>query len=544
MQNTYNMVNKINFIFNVALYIRLSKEDIKEGENKNKVSESISNQKSFLTEYVMSLGENYNLVNTYIDDGFTGTNFNRPSFQKMLRDIELGKINMVITKDLSRLGRDYIGTGEYIEKWFPAHKVRYVAVTDNIDTFRDSSENDIAPFKSILNDMYAKDLSKKIRTALKTMQKEGKWVGGCTPFGYKVNPKNKNHLIPDAVEAPIVKRIFQLYLKGKNINQIRDVLNEEKVPTFSTTRGRNFKRKGTSGDIYGYWCTTTLKKILKNRIYTGDMIQNKRSRISYKYRKMINNPEEQWIIVENTHEPLVSKDDFKKVQELLPKQSHRSDKKEFHLLDGLLKCKECGHTIAIKKKTGDYSYTVCNKYRKFKSKYNLCTSHAFQYEMIENGVLTMIRQIFTKLNSNEIVSNLSKEYNVNEEVKKCSDSILKLKVEIELFKSNLDDMYLEKLSNKIDQEMYNRVYKKLTDEINIKEKKLIEKENLLNQKKEIKNTQNNLLKIVREYLSLKKPTREMIISLIKEIYISEKGKIDIKFNFKELDIINENNFTY
>lgn len=534
----------MNIVFNVALYIRLSKEDIKEGEDKEKASESINNQKTFLTEYVKSLGKNYILVDTYIDDGFTGTNFNRPAFQKMLKDIELGKINMVITKDLSRLGRDYIGTGEFVEKWFPAHNIRYVAVTDNIDTFTDSSENDIAPFKSILNDMYAKDLSKKIRTALKTMQKEGKWVGGCTPFGYKVDPENKNHLIPDEVEAPIIKRIFQLYLKGKNINQIRNILNDEKVPTFSTTRGRNFKRKGNSGDIYGYWCNTTLKKILKNRLYTGDMIQNRRSRVSYKYRKVVNNPEEQWIIVENTHEPLISKEDFQKIQELLPKQSHRSDKKEFHLLDGLLKCKECGHTISIKKKTGNYSYTVCNKYRKYKSKYNLCTSHAFQYEKIEKGVLETINQLFTGLNPDEIANNLSKKYNANETIDKCQNSIFKLKTEIEKLKTNLDGMYLDKLSNKINEEMYNRIYKKLTEEINIKEKQLKEKEEFLNQKKEIKNIYNNLLKIVKEYLSLKEPTREMIISLIKEINISEKGKIDIKFNFKELNIINENNFTY
>ena len=180
-------------IYKVAIYIRLSKEDVDRGYDE---SESIKNQRTLLTEYVENLGWSYELIDIYIDQGFTGTNFNRPGFQRMIKDIELEKINMVITKDLSRLGRDYIETGEYIEKWFPEKNVRYVSVTDGIDTFANNNgNNDIAPFKSILNDMYSKDLSKKIRTALHTMQKEGKWVGGKTALGYMKNPNDKNKLI-------------------------------------------------------------------------------------------------------------------------------------------------------------------------------------------------------------------------------------------------------------------------------------------------------------------------------------------------------------
>ena len=195
-------------IYKVAIYIRLSKEDIDKGFDE---SESIINQKSLLTEYVEKLGWEYELVDIYIDPGYTGTNFNRPDFQRMIRDIENRKVNMVITKDLSRLGRDYIETGEYIEKWFPEHEVRYVSVTDGIDTFAiNNGNNDIAPFKSILNDMYSKDLSKKIRTALHTMQKQGKWVGGKTAIGYKKDPNDKNKLIICEQEAEIVKTIFNM----------------------------------------------------------------------------------------------------------------------------------------------------------------------------------------------------------------------------------------------------------------------------------------------------------------------------------------------
>ena len=193
-------------IYKVAIYIRLSKEDVDKGFDE---SESITNQKSLLTEYVEKLGWEYELVDIYIDPGYTGTNFNRPDFQRMIRDIENKKVNMVITKDLSRLGRDYIETGEYIEKWFPEHEVRYVSVTDGIDTFAtNNGNNDIAPFKSILNDMYSKDLSKKIRTALHTMQKQGKWVGGKTALGYVKDSNNKNKLMICEPEAEIVRTIF------------------------------------------------------------------------------------------------------------------------------------------------------------------------------------------------------------------------------------------------------------------------------------------------------------------------------------------------
>lgn len=202
-----------NMIYKVAIYIRLSKEDIDKGYDE---SESIKNQRTFLVKYVEDLGKNYELIDIYIDQGFTGTNFNRPGFQKMVKDINLKKINMVITKDLSRLGRDYIETGEYIEKWFPEKNVRYISVTDGIDTFiNNNGNNDIAPFKSILNDMYSKDLSKKIRTALHTMQKEGKWVGGKIALGYMKKPNDKNKLIICEPEAKIVKNIFNMAISRK-----------------------------------------------------------------------------------------------------------------------------------------------------------------------------------------------------------------------------------------------------------------------------------------------------------------------------------------
>ena len=288
--------------YNIAIYIRLSKEDVDRGYDE---SESIKNQRDLLTEYAKKFGGGYNLVEIYIDQGFTGTNFNRPAFQRMIRDIELGKINMVITKDLSRLGRDYIETGEYIEKWFPENNIRYVSVTDGIDTFvPNNGNNDIAPFKSILNDMYSKDLSKKIRTALHTMQKQGKWVGGKTAIGYMRDQNDKNKLIICEPEADIVKTIFNMAYSGNNISVIRDYLNTNNIPTANQIRYNKM----------AFWENKTIKNILKNEVYIGNTIQNKRSRISYKNRKLKSNPQEQWNIVENTHEPIIDRQVFDKVQ--------------------------------------------------------------------------------------------------------------------------------------------------------------------------------------------------------------------------------------
>ena len=264
------MLKQIEEKYKVGIYVRLSKEDADKCFDE---SESIKNQKTLLTEYVGKLGDKYELIDVYIDQGFTGTNFNRPDFQRMVKDIENEKINMVVTKDLSRLGRDYIETGEYIEKWFPENNIRYVSVTDGIDTFEESNgNNDIAPFKSILNDMYSKDLSKKIRTALHTMQKQGKWVGGKTPLGYIKDSKDKNKLIIYEPEAKIVRTIFDMAFNGNQIGTIREYLNRNNIPTANKLR----YNKET------FWENKTIKNILKNKAYIGITIQNKRSRISYK----------------------------------------------------------------------------------------------------------------------------------------------------------------------------------------------------------------------------------------------------------------------
>ena len=325
-----------NSSFKVGIYIRLSRDD------GNIESDSIISQRSLLNQYIKE--NNYSLIDEYVDDGFTGTNFERPSFKRMIKDIESGKINMIITKDMSRLGRDYIGTGELIEKYFPNKNVRYIAINDGIDTFIDNTNNDIAPFKAIMNDMYAKDISKKVKTSLHSRMKEGLYVSGRCPFGYMKDPNNKNHLVVNNEQAEVVKLIFDLALKGNTYHYIAQKLTKRKIKTPASYYNYVWNTKCSTECIsqeYGVWVDTTIKAILTNRIYVGDVVQGKTKKINYKLKKTVKNKPNDFIIVENTHEAIIDRDTFNYVQTLLPKNVKRPEKKRFYLLDGLLYCGDC-----------------------------------------------------------------------------------------------------------------------------------------------------------------------------------------------------------
>ena len=216
--------------YHAALYIRLSKEDESEGP-----SQSVQNQESLLREFVQQ--HRLSVYDTYVDDGWSGTNFDRPDFQRMIADIEAKKVNMVITKDLSRLGRDYIMTGHYMERYFPEHRVRYISLLDGIDTGVDSTANDITPFRAIMNDMYAKDISKKIKSVKRDKQRKGQFIGGKPVYGYKMHPTEKNKIVIDEEVAPVVRRIFALALSGMSCRNIAALLNQEGVPTPATYAG-------------------------------------------------------------------------------------------------------------------------------------------------------------------------------------------------------------------------------------------------------------------------------------------------------------------
>ena len=486
-----------NSSFKVGIYIRLSRDD------GNIESDSIVSQRSLLNQYIKE--NNYNLADEYVDDGFTGTNFERPSFKRMINDIESGKINMIITKDMSRLGRDYIGTGELIEKYFPNKNVRYIAINDGIDTFIDNTNNDIAPFKAIMNDMYAKDVSKKIKSSLHSRMKEGLYVSGRCPFGYMKDPTNKNHLVINGEQAEIVKLIFYLALKCNTYHFIAQELTKRKIKTPASYYNYVWNTKCSTECIsqeYGVWVDTTIKAILTNQIYVGDTVQGKTKKINYKLKKTVKNNPDDYIIVENTHEAIIDRYTFNYVQTLLPKNVKRPEKKRFYLLDGLLYCGDCKHRITIRyqNKTGR-SYTTCDYYRTY-SKYHVCTTHTNNYEVLESVILDNIREVCKKyLDKNKIKESI-KDLEFGDNTLKIKKQIESLEITNNKLTENLDKTYMDRLKGIIDEEQYLRV------------------------------SENQ--KYINEFLSIDNPTRELIINLVEKIYIYQDKTIDIIFTFKNV----------
>ncbi len=278
------------------------------------------------------------IIKEYIDDGVSGTTFNRPGFKKMIQDIEDKKINMVITKDLSRLGRDYIGTGHYLEKYFPENRVRYISLLDGIDTGIDSASNDITPFKSVLNDMYAKDISNKIKSVKHNKQDLGLFIGGKAPFGYILDKNAPNKLFIDEEAKPIIKRIFKEACEGKSCRAIAIDLSLENILTPSQYAINHGKKVAK---ISNNWTSQRIREILLNEVYIGNMVQGRMKKINYKSKKNIRIPKSEWKVIENTHEAIIDKETFFKAREMLEIRKQTRIKTHDYLLKGLVYCHEC-----------------------------------------------------------------------------------------------------------------------------------------------------------------------------------------------------------
>jgi len=367
--------------------------------------------------------------------------------------------------------------------------------------------------------MYSKDLSKKIKTALSTMQKQGKWVGGKTALGYIKDPNDKNHLIICEKEAETIKTIFNMAVNGNGVNTIRDYLNKRNIPTANQIRYNKAS----------FWENKAVKNILTNQVYIGNTVQNKRSRINYKNRKLKANPKDEWVIVENTHEPIIDKAAFEKVQKMnITQKYQRNEKKNHYLLDGLLICYECKHKIGVKNGKNSHRYMVCNYYRK-NSKLGLCTSHGFSYDDLEERILNYIKELFSNIDIGKIkldIKNNKVKYDYNQMLKK-------LKAEIQLTQDNLDKMYIDKLNSKVSETMYERVSQKLIQEIEQKEEKYIEIKEMSSENN--KDNDKNIERTVKQFLRLEKPTPELMKVIINKIEVHQDKQIDITFNFSKLN---------
>ena len=525
--------------FNVGIYIRLSQED--KDKKYEFDSESVINQKELLKNYVKN--NNFNLCGEYVDDGYSGTNFDRPGFQKMLEDIKQKKINCVVVKDLSRFGRDHVMTGYYIETFFPENNIRFISILESYDSFKNQASNDSSTFIIACNDYYSKQNSIKIRNVLNDKRKSGKFIGSQPCYGYMRDPLDKGHLIPNQETATIVKNIFKWRVEGIGPTEIATRLNDMNVPTPAGYKKTNYSTRLIDRDS---WNISTVKKILSNRIYTGDMVQHTQTKVNYKSKKKITLDESLWVIVEDTHEPLVDKETFKYVNSLGKRKTRNytlKTERSKRILEGKIFCKECGNRLSVYyRKKIDYWSINCNRYSR-DPKRGRCSSHFYPYDYLEEQILEQFNNSVLKFIKELDIEELNKEIqkNVHKETENIDKKLNDLSKEKEQIMNKLSTLYNDRCNNIISTELY----KELSDESEIKLKKInniIEEEKI--KKQNIKNKENipsDYTKKIKELLDLKKPKRDLINTLIDKIVIDENRNINIIFKY---DVIPEINFMY
>ena len=378
--------------YNVGIYCRLSNDDEREGE-----SVSIENQKLLLQRYVRERG--WNEIDVYIDDGYSGTNFQRPGVQRLIGDAKSGRINVILVKDLSRFGRNYIEFGQYTDYLFPSIGCRFIALNNGVDTEKNDSSNDVMCFVNLFNEFHSRDTSKKVKAVKKACAENGKYMGSYTPYGYLRDPNDKHHLIIDEETAPVVRRIFAMRASGMGYFAIAAALNDEGI---QSPREAYYQARGQANPhrSINMWSNTTVKTLLRNEVYIGNLVQGKFGSMSYKSHKLVRKSEEEWIRVEGTHEPIISRETWDTVVSIREKRVRKTATSDGikSIFTGLVYCADCGFKMRNKidrspAKDGEvkrYSYFICSSYAK--SGKSACTIHSISENALYELVLTDIRE--------------------------------------------------------------------------------------------------------------------------------------------------------
>ncbi|RHN85961.1 DUF4368 domain-containing protein [Coprobacillus sp. AM23-2] len=480
-------------IYNTALYLRLSRDDELQGE-----SSSITTQRSMLRLYAKE--HHLNVIDEYIDDGWSGTNFERPSFQRMIEDIEAGKINCVVTKDLSRLGRNYIMTGQYTELYFPSHNVRYIAIDDGVDS--EKGESEIAPFKNIINEWVARDTSRKVKSAFKTKFVEGAYYGAYAPLGYKKHPDIKGKLLVDEETKWIVEKIFSLAYQGYGSAKITKILREEKVPTASWL---NFTRYGTFAHIFE------------------------------------GKPESEWFRVENTHEPIIDKEVFYRVQEQIKSRRRQTKEKATPIFAGLVKCADCGWSMRFatnKANKTPYSYYACSYYGQF-GKGN-CSMHYIRYDVLYQAVLERLQYWAKAVQQDEekVLNKIQKVGNAERirEKKKKASALKKA----ENRQNEIDRLFAKMYEDRACEKITERNFIMLSGKY---QKEQIELEQqITNLREELSKMEQDMIgaekwiELIKEYSVPKELTAPLLNAMIEKILIHEATTNEDNERIQEIEI--------
>lgn len=506
-----------------GLYIRLSREDGDKIE-----SESVASQRAILEGFIENHPEIY-VYDYYIDDGWSGTDFDRPSFQRMFTDVTEKKINCVIVKDLSRFGRNYVEAGKYLETVFPLFKVRFIAVNDQIDSVANPSSvnNVIVPFKNIMNDEYCRDISVKVRSALDIRRRQGKFIGSFAPYGYRKDENDHNKLIIDEEAAHTVRTIYKLFSEGYSIIGIARKLNESGVPNPSAYKAR----KGLGGNRSGsLWVDSTVRRILTNELYIGNLVQKKNEVVSYKIHLAKAVEPRNRIIVENTHEAIVSKEEFERAKSLLKRDMRTSPKNgKLSLFAGFLKCADCGRAMVrrtVKQPYKTYEYYVCSTYKKMHSK--ACTKHAVRVELIESVTLAALNEsIRIAVDFDRLIGKIDQAQRKSGTPKRLSEELVRRERALGRANALLLDLYPDYKSGILSRGQYFALKEKYENEANNARSamKRIGKE--IEEFERGIGKENEFIATFKRYRGFTELTREILCALVENIYIHEEGEIEI-----------------
>lgn len=516
-----------------ALYLRLSKED-KDKLSKGDDSASIQNQRLLLSDY--ALQHDYQIAEVYSDDDESGLFDTRPEFERMLRDAKLGMFDIVIAKSQSRFSRNMEHVERYLHHDFPNLGIRFIGVVDGADTANTGNKKS-RQINGLVNEWYCEDLSENIRGAFRAKMRAGQYLGASCPYGYVKDPDNHNHLIVDTYAAGVVQRIYHLYLKGYGKAKIAKILSEEGIliPTRYKREilGVNYHNSHET-ETTKNWSYQTVHTILNNEVYIGNVVQNKYNNLSYKDKKHVKQPKEQWIRVIGMHEAIISRDTFQKVQERQKVRTKTVNASgTASLFSGIIFCADCKHSLVrMYARRGNHEFIgYCCKTYKTQGK-RVCASHAVNYEQLKEAVRGSIQREARKILTPEDISSLGKIEYADNIVKNCQAQVLHIEAEIErkeIYKKKTYQNYMEEIISK---EEYLTYVKEFDLSIGELRKNLEQLKRQLEEKSRLDMEYDEWVEKFRNYINIDELTREVVLELIEKIEVNADGSINIFYKFK------------
>lgn len=530
------MSKTVDRIYHAAIYVRLSKEDGDVASAAKAESNSISNQKNLIKDFLKGK-DDIIVVSERVDDGYSGSNFERPGFQMMMEDIKRGTVDCVIVKDLSRFGREYIDSGKYIERLFPALGVRFIAVNDHIDSKEESGRDDIVvPFKNLMNDAYCRDISIKIRSHLEVKRKNGEYTGAFTPYGYKKDENDRNRLVPDLYAAGVVKDIFRMKLHGMSQAAIAESLNRQGVLSpmeYKHSLGiriqDNFKTHGQAE-----WSSMSIRRILENEVYVGTLIQGRHSTPNHKIKKIVDKPKEEWIRIEDSHEPVISKREFDIVQRLLGMDTRTSPNEDgVYVLSGLAVCADCGAPMIKRNVPAGgkvYSYYICSNNAATKE----CGTHRIPKEKLENLVFEVLQtHIANVLDTGRILEYINTVPFQELEIKELERQKEAKEREIEKCRGLRDMLYEDLKDGIVSKEDYAELYEGYNNKRKAAEEAVRKLSHEIRNVLEAKTDKYEWFRYFKEYQNISGLNRMAAVELIDRVRVFDKNHVEIDFNFRD-----------